>query len=179
MSASRIWPACSAAVAAVLAASAAAALEPGSCFHRTYSEAHLASQPAQSVRMLELRVEDAMPGTPDRTAIVRAMFTDAPEVYEAFLFCPASAQDTRRPERLACYVECDGGGFEAELRGADTLMLRTRGFVVEGSCGDSEGDGADMLETRWVSDAGAETTTFRLDRADPAGCMPVPAPAGH
>ncbi|GMG84060.1 hypothetical protein LNKW23_32740 [Paralimibaculum aggregatum] len=162
-------------VAGLPGLAAAGALDPGACYRRVYSAQHLAAQPAQSVRMLELLILPMQPGSPDRAAQVRAEFRDAPELFHAWLICPEGAEVTDgRRGALACFVECDGGGFEAWAEPAGNVILRTRGFLVEGSCGEPPEDGEDMPEVRWVRDAGAERTAYRLAPADPATCPPPP-----
>ncbi len=156
----------------------AQAVEPESCWRRVYTEDHLAAQPAQTVRWIEVAF-DAFPGEDDnREAFVRVQFRDAPEVLRAYLFCYRSAAERGMPADLppgafSCYVECDGGAFHAWRRDARTLLLRSEGFVVAGGCREP---GEDALpQFRRVIDEGDAATLYRLNRVDPASC-PRPAP---
>lgn len=150
---------------AVLAALGSASLAEQSCFSRSYSQAHLAANPKQTVETLSIRFEGPAHDGPStgEWGDVTVYFKADPRKYIQTLYCSTYAGARH------CGVECDGGSAALHWRGADTLLLKTSGFIVSGGC-----DGTGEI-TRMVKDAGADTTTFRLNRAAMSACPPLDA----
>ena len=160
-----------------------------SCFERTYSDAHLAANKMQVVRMLRVRLPQARSDEAKAWATFRkspAQIAEEQAAAEA-----ASAKNEEAPEEVAeasydttlicwapspgspegawqCGVECDGGSFTAWADGNGGLLLRTKGgFAVHGGCGEELEDGEDI---RWVTDLNAIQTTFRLSPVAETNC---------
>lgn len=151
-----------AAMALVLVA-AAPALAQQSCFTRVYSPEHLAKNPNQSVREMQVVFEGLAegPGTLGTSADVAVWFRDDHRRWTAGFYCPPEAEGG-----TLCAIDCDGGAFRARWKGADTILLTTEwGFNVGAGCGDGEDE-----ETRVVKDEGAERTTYLLRRAPMSAC---------
>ena len=139
------------------------------CWRRVYTDSHMASQPKQTVRVLQVRLPDRVGGGQDTGqygdayAEAWAIFRDSGQVYRTGLFCYPAPPGAPRGA-IACGVECDGGSFLAWRKTNGELLLRTHGgFVIQGGCGEAG-------ETRWVTDRGASKTTFKLFRVDLAQC---------
>jgi len=145
----------------VLAALAAGSAVAGSCYTRTYSAEHLRKNPNQTVAYLAIRFE----GGDDVIAHSRVRFRDSGRDWSNGLFCwtPDPARDGKAI--LGCSVECDGGSFLMRKRGADAILVTTRGgwMVGPGGCGNDD-------VYRYVKDRGAASTTFKLYRTDAADC---------
>lgn len=152
-------------LSAVLAALGSAGLAEQSCFSRSYSKAHLAANPDQTVETLSIRFEGPARDGPStgEWGDVTVYFKADPRKYIQTLYC--STYDGARH----CGVECDGGSAALRWINADTLLLKTSGFIVSGGC---DGDGE---ITRMVKDTGAASTTFRLNRVAMTACPPLDA----
>lgn len=145
----------------------AATLADERCFRREYSAQHLASQPNQTIRALEIRFEtQETEFEPLRAAYVTAWFRDREEPFTNQLGCWKPKDTTGYPvDLIGCAVDCDGGAFLSWYSENDTILIETSGFIVQGGCG-SEDD----LETRTVTDRGVEKTRFKLYWVDAATC---------
>ena len=144
-------------LATLIAATAGSAFAD-TCFRRTYSESHLNQNPAQTVRVIEVRFTD---GADDRQAFARVIFKDSPKLWTNGLYCWREDSGAQR-----CGVECDGGTFTVKVRDEKSIYLTTEGgFIVGGSCGEGE-----ELDIRHVTDNGAPKTVFRLDEVNVASC---------
>ena len=125
------------------------------CFVREYSDAHLAANPSQSVRALQVRFITEG----DYFAEAKAWFRDDDRIWKTSLECWDEDVATIR-----CAVECDGGSFTAPtVRGKDIVITTRGGFAVGPGCGSDEA-------TRYVTDAGAQETKFKLFRAEDSAC---------
>ncbi|MEO1493413.1 MAG: hypothetical protein AAFV19_14760 [Pseudomonadota bacterium] len=146
--------------AAMIAMAGQAAAE---CFTRTYSDAHLATTPNQTVRSISVLFG---PHGDPAQAKASVVFRDSAELWKIGVYCSAGGLPYDPDAPRWCGVECDGGTFTVRERGADTILLTTgRGFDVGTACAET-----DTEETRRVADRGAATTVFRLDRADRSAC---------
>lgn len=155
---------------------------PYGCFARDYSDAHLASNPQQSVRRMVLHggPNDGADGSPGFALLgIDVEFAaqgigveDAVpgKAYGQFFRCyPGPEQRDGWAEwietgKVLCHAECDGGTVQIARFDGDVLDLRTAGFTVELLEGESDCGGA------WLTDEGTGTVLFRLHRADPAIC---------
>lgn len=152
-------------LSAVLSALGSTGLAEQSCFSRSYSQAHLAANPKQTVKTLSIRFEGPAHDGPStgEWGDVTVYFKADSRKFTQTLYCSTYAGARH------CGVECDGGSAALRWTNADTLLLKTSGFIVSGGC-----DGTGEI-TRMVKDAGAETTTFRLNRAAMSACPPLVA----
>lgn len=152
-------------LSAVLATLGSAGLADQSCFSRSYSKAHLAANPKQTVETLSIRFEGPAHDGPStgEWGDVTVYFKADPRKYIQTLYCSTYAGVRH------CGVECDGGTAALYWTNADTLLVKTSGFVVSGGC-----DGAGEI-TWMVKDTSADTTTFRLNRAAMTACRPLDA----
>lgn len=145
-------------LATLIAATAGSAFAD-TCYRRTYSETHLQKNPAQTVRMIEVRFTD---GADNRQAFARVIFRDGPKLWTNGLYCWREDSGVQR-----CGVECDGGTFTVKAKDERSIYLTTKGgFNVGGSCGDGV-----EIDVRPVTDEGAAKTVYRLDEVNPASCQ--------
>lgn len=140
---------------------AAAQLPANGCYQRTYDAAHLSANPGQGVAELTLWLFDEAPGA--RAALLAARMADqgqgaadavAGQVLNQSAFCPEG--------EAACYVECDGGWFEATALADGGMMLATTHFAL----GEGEGCGGRSN----LAEAGAGATRYRLAAVPAAQC---------
>ena len=147
--------------AAVLAAALAGSVADAqqSCFTRTYSDAHLLTQPQQTVKEMQVVFSGSAtgPGRLGEFASVAVRFRGETTQWTSGLVC----FDATR-----CGVECDGGTFTVRWKGADTILLTTGGFIVGLGC---DGENTDE-DTRMVIDRGAQETTYLLRRTPVRNC---------
>lgn len=147
-----------------LVASSGVSAEPEmGCFARDYSDAHLASNPAQVVDQIVLRV--GRPTTTDIFATIGVTLANQGHVaasghggqsYQQFLFC------WRDSKALVCGVECDGGSMTVTRVSGDSITFRTNYLIV----GNPEGCGGfvDLAEFP------GQPVSYRLDRVSDSVC---------
>lgn len=166
-----------AAACALMASGALAETMPAGCYMRSYSGAHLAAHPAQTVAEILVDLSDQSPGGGYLgTAVVRARMAATPATlasgtanrwFDNMVLCerPGGAGWPAwvDPARLTCFAECDGGFFQVLRADAGTLLIRTETLSLSGdSCG---GHAA-------LGDEGAATTTYKLHAAPRSACAP-------
>lgn len=139
---------------------------PG-CYERIYTDAHLAKQPAQVVKLIRLKIgnwmtevarEGSMMVIPADQGHVRGQVIVGQPLMQ-FLICGNEAGDP------VCQVECDGGSLELRKISDISLTCRTRYMLV--GLGEECGGALDLAEVpgTWVS--------YRLDRVDDAKCQGI------
>lgn len=159
------------------------------CFERTYTAAHLAAHPDQTVSFIRFEHFPRVWGPIDAEGNVyfdREMWVvnyrvtlrlrrTGDQLYETSGTC--------RPEgdRLNCGVDCDGGSFTLHDDGTDTVLLKPSegGFAIF-SCGEgmelepatipADPDVAGMLTP------GKDDKAFRMSRVSGEDCVAPPVP---
>ena len=106
---------------------AAAVQAQQSCFARNYSSEHLAKNPGQTVRRMQIVFEGLAegPGTLGTSAGVAVWFRDDARRWTEGFYCPPEAEGG-----ALCAIDCDGGAIRMRWRDADTLLVTTDGFIV-------------------------------------------------
>lgn len=140
-----------------------------SCYQRVYSDAHLAKHPQQKVTYMRL---DHFPlfsgpfGADDQPMIY-------PDAREIVLFLTVHMRGIDQElentgfcwpdgDGMSCGIECDGGQFALEDRGADRILLRLKNEIYFADCG--EGDIA--------LDPEPDDRAFLLHRLPAGDCVP-------
>ncbi|MCP3971522.1 MAG: hypothetical protein GY717_14635 [Rhodobacteraceae bacterium] len=153
-----------AAVVTALAGGAALADgPPPGCYHRDYTDAHLAKHPNQVVDWITMIVEHDQYGhdvarmrvyTANQGHVRRS--GHGHRVFDQFLFC---WDDGRRAR---CGVECDGGGFVMTRYTGKSLTFETRNLWI----GDTDecGGAIDLAEIP------GRAVKYRLDRVSASIC---------
>ena len=143
-------------LALALAPVLAAAQGPAAgCYARTYSQAHLASQPAQVVARLGLRIDGPLDAAGTSGELV-AVLADQGRAREAGLGRAALTQALFCYEDAAgpvCGVDCDGGLARLDVAPDGALLLTTDYLMVGGAC---DVGGFDLVERV------GEDVTYRL-----------------
>jgi hypothetical protein len=138
------------------------------CFVRRYDAAHLARHPKQKVGAMKLLVTAEIPEGESSLAYsfrLGVKYRQRAGDFDSSGFCNhALAQDAGDEIRLACGVDCEGGGINVALskddRSAIVRLERIR--IWQNNKPDDE------AEQELV--AGADDRIFRLDRAEPGEC---------
>ena len=138
---------------------------PLGCFTRTYSDAHLAKNPDQIVRSMQLRIHRD-PNFGDVIADLGVEFANQGRVkgtksagafMDQILICWDDGG------RFGCSVECDGGWFTVSRQTSDSITIATDGLWV----GDVEGCGG--AET--IEEIAGQTVKYKLLASDIAACV--------
>ncbi len=139
------------------------------CYEREYSEQHMQSHPAQTVKKLRLKFYKNEYYSEDSLGLdVKALIKRTVEktnflgkkvkrvVYRPFansMFCQVQG------ERLRCGIDCDGGSatiqWDIATKDREILMIN-KGFVLHGGCGEEEG------ETIWLTPTKGGDDVFKL-----------------
>lgn len=150
---------------------AGAALAEGpdlGCYARTYSDAHLAQNPAQVVQRMVLRTRwddhsdtyaEMWVETADQGHVAAA--GQGRQLLEQTLTCWSQGNTD------FCGVECDGGSFSVVQQDARGLTLQTSYLMV----GDVEGCGGAVD----LAEAPGQTTRYRLNRVGDTICEAMTA----
>ncbi len=151
--------------AALIAATPVAAEEiPRGCFHRLYTDKHLANHPAQIVRELTLAVYDA-PESDDIWADMVAVLADQGRMTGSHNVGKPLDQVLNcwsKGARHQCAVDCDGGSFRFTRITPDSITIETSYLTIGPAeeCGGSE----NMVEVL------GEPVRYRLSRVDAKHC---------
>ncbi|WP_157961668.1 hypothetical protein [Acuticoccus kandeliae] len=151
-----------------LAFSDLVALKDGAdaCWVRDYDNAHLARHPDQTVTRMALSLDvfhDSDPQTPSLGFLLTARRRGGDGEPGAVGRCQ------QRDDGVACYAECDGGGFllrRASSPGAILLDMRHVGWLRLHDCDETEGD----TPRNPPLTPGKDDAVFRLDAAPMARC---------
>lgn len=142
----------------------ASAQDISGCWSRTYSDSHLASQPAQVVQRIAIFFSDVQ-ANGERWADMQvatanqghvAKTGQGGQVFAQGLICFAPAKNGT----TTCAVECDGGSAEMFLRADGRLDLVTSYLTV----GTTDGCGG-IVD---IAERPGHAVTYRMSRA-PAG----------
>ena len=131
----------------------AGAAQADTCYSRAYSDDHLAKNPDQNVRVLNIsfHTDGAL------TAIVSAQFRDDDATYRNTFGC---AEPPWVDEGV--WLCTDGNFFMTRGYGARSILVYTDGgFIVNGPEG---------AEPRWVIDADTTESMFKLFKAPAERC---------
>lgn len=148
---------------AVLAGPAGAEGPDAGCYVRDYSDAHLASQPAQVVDWLQLWVYQG--DNQNKLANMLVGFSNqghvagtqhAGQVLDQFLLC--FDYDGHK----GCTVECDGGNFFVTRDSGDTMTIETDYLMVGET--DSCGGAVDLAEVT------GKAVRYKLNRVAASQC---------
>lgn len=146
------------------------------CFVRRYDAAHLARHPEQKVKAVVLLVtgetkvtnpEEFKEVGPYSNYVFRVgvRLRDRAGAFESTGYCghPRVTEEAPGTFRLACSIDCDGGGIGIAMANKDkaTLVSLTRMRIWQEDNRDDEG--SDL-------NGGADDRLFRLDRADIEDC---------
>lgn len=151
---------------AFLLMAGAAAADPLGCYVRTYSDDHLAKNPAQIVRSLSLNITKDDGDAGQVFADMNVEFANqgrlagrktAGRTMSSYLICWNDGAT------FGCSVECDGGGFVLTRQTSDSITIETSNLwvgAVEG-CGGME----DLAELP------GQPVKYLLRAADPLNCV--------
>ena len=152
----------------LLAATPLSAQEiPQGCFHREYSEKHMAGHPAQFVKELTLKIyqatgyEDIWADLLAQTA-KRGRVADHPQAGKAL---DQALNCWSKRGKHQCAVDCDGGSFEIVRGKSNSITIETSYLTI----GPAEecGGAINMVEVL------GEPVRYRLNRVDPEVCAPL------
>ena len=163
-------------LSAVYATSLTAQDIPTGCYVREYSKEHLKQNPAQIVDRMSILFDP-----PDSEgygwADVQVLLADQGH----------AARDGYGGKRVSGgginvngslrfdSSSCDGGGFEVIASDANTITIKTYGFVLGAGCGEWDEEGEDItssLSEGLRDDAGLQISTrYILNRAELAACQ--------
>lgn len=141
------------------------------CFERSYSDAHLAKNPAQVVRRIMLRlrwqdqaytVGDMWVETSDQGHVAASGLGG--QMFSQFLLCWSEGQTD------LCAVECDGGSFSVVRQDRDGLTFQTSYLLVGALYGC--GGAVDLAEVP------GQTVRYRLNRVSDRACVVMAAEVG-
>ena len=151
---------------ALLAATTAAAETPLGCFTRTYSDDHLAKNPAQIVRSMQVNITKDDGDAGQVFADMGVEFANqgriagrktAGRFMDQFLIC---SDETRG---FSCFVECDGGSFTVTRMTADSITIETSGLWV------GNVDGCGGMED--IAEVPGQKMKYLLRVSDPLACV--------
>jgi hypothetical protein len=142
------------------------------CWQRSYSKAHLAKHPDQTVTFIRFAHLPSLAEGPDSVssqsgrsfspyADIEASFRGDDRLYGNGLVCSLDSATLR------CGVECDGGAMQFRFKADGALLIdfrQTGSLVLESDCGEEGG-----MQMRELGNA-ADDKLFRLDPVDPAQC---------
>lgn len=137
------------------------------CFTRRYDAGHMARHPKQKVAAMKLLVTVGHPPEESSTPYSFRLgfkYRHRKGEWDSSGACHAvQSKDTEDEVRLACSVDCDGGGIQIGLgKTADATRVRLeRVRIWQNSRPDDEGQ---------ELSAGADDKIFRLDRTDMKEC---------
>lgn len=154
-------------ISALLIAFPALADPPAGCFARTYSDAHLAQNPAQVVKDISISFDPNFePGHPWMDVEVEiadqghaAGTGQGGNMYGQIARC---FEDARAGTGWSCAVECDGGVMRIDRLSDADLLVRLEYFVL--NTGDDCGGEVDLAEVP------GQTVAYKLLRQPDAAC---------
>lgn len=152
-------------LSAALIALGSTGIAQKSCFAREYSADHMGKNPNQVVKSIAIRFEGP---ANDKSSVgewgdVTAYFNDTSTKFAQTLYCQVI------DGKQWCGVECDGGGAEITWKDRDTILIKTKSFIMSGGCDGSETD-------MWfVKDLNAKFTTYRVNHTSMDACPPLDA----
>jgi hypothetical protein len=143
------------------------------CFARRYDAVHLARHPKQTVKRMILLVKSEL--LPEDKILnysfaLRFTFRDRKGTFDSAGDCGpvGPAENAADRLQLGCGVDCDGGGFSAELVNNDTqLRVSIDSIAIWNSKSAADVDDRDGFN------AGADDHVFLLDRTDLGACKPL------
>jgi hypothetical protein len=141
------------------------------CFVRRYDAAHLRQHPQQKTTAMKLLVSAEMvpeDKQPNYSFTLGVTFRDRKGHFDTMGSCghPMAEQETGDKLVLGCGVDCDGGGLQIEMAGADkSVIVRIERVAIWNN--DKPDDERDSF------DAGADDKAFRLDRVGIEECKPL------
>ncbi|MCB1390881.1 MAG: hypothetical protein KDK12_17330 [Rhodobacteraceae bacterium] len=147
---------------ALLAAPATAQSWPEGCFTRQYGADHLASQPAQIVDRIALRLRHDENGTNFRLIVrLAAQGHAGADGFGGMVMSEEGFCTDGQP----CYVYCDGGGFTLSAAHDDSIDITTTYMRI------ARGDACDgTSEVSDLSEGPGQSTTYRLFRSRDVLC---------
>ncbi|MEC7763953.1 MAG: hypothetical protein VX874_18765 [Pseudomonadota bacterium] len=134
------------------------------CYHRTYSEDHIASHPKQVVSALS--VAFGIDEYDQYGASVWVNTTNGGHVKDTDLALRTFEQGLLCYDeggRVMCAVECDGGFFEVTRDTGDSIDLTLTYLWV----GDTEGCGGAVD----IAEVSGEPVVYRLYKSQPEACV--------
>lgn len=161
-------------VVLMLATTAVAQAPQQGCFVRSYDAAHLQAHPEQGVAALRLWFYSETTDRPSPAAIIEARMADQGQGARDGVGGQTLTQDALCEASGDCFVECDGGHFEAQSLADGRVQIETSSFAIGDA--DSCGGSSDLAEQSGTP------TTYVLNPAPTAACEtlaqfhPLPGP---
>ncbi len=139
----------------------------GACYTRSYSAAHLARHPNQTVKKITIKLTRTSPWTANEGEFMQVLVNQkkAPRKnLRQAMSCFESSGE------VICPVDCDGGAMYVTALKDDKLTVANNNLTLKGGCGEEE-DETIYLETIVGGD-----DSFVLNKAPIADCAKVPFP---
>ncbi len=142
------------------------------CFAASYSDAHMKSHPAQTVKAMGLKFEKNEADYGDMILMnIKAQIKTKKGVkpYHSGMACKFNEANTE----MNCWIDCDGGSatiqWDLKNDGNDNIKLINKGFVMYGGCGDDVADG-DMI---WLAPKKGGDDIFKFKKLDAKACAKI------
>jgi hypothetical protein len=139
----------------------------GACYTRTYSAAHLARHPKQTVKNITVKLTRTSPWTSNEGEFMQVLVNQktAPRKnLRQAMSCFESSGE------VICPVDCDGGAMYVNALKDGKLTIANNNLTLKGGCGEDE-DETIYLETIVGGD-----DSFVLDEAPMSACAKVDFP---
>jgi hypothetical protein len=139
----------------------------GACYTRSYSAAHLARHPKQTVKNITVKLTRTSPWTSNEGEFMQVLVNQktAPRKnLRQAMSCFESSGE------VICPVDCDGGAMYVNALKDGKLTIANNNLTLKGGCGEDE-DETIYLETIVGGD-----DSFVLDEAPMSACAKVDFP---
>ena len=141
--------------------------EGGTCFTRSYSAAHLARNPLQTVKDITIKLTRTSPWTSNEGEFMQVLVHQKKSPRKALrqaMSCFESGGE------VICAVDCDGGSMVVNALKDGKLTITNNNLTLKSGCGEDE-DETIFLETKTGGD-----DTFVLTEAPMSACAKVGFP---
>jgi hypothetical protein len=139
----------------------------GACYTRSYSAAHLARNPLQTVKDITVKLTRTSPWTTSEGEFMQVLVHQKKSPRKALrqaMSCFESGGE------IICAVDCDGGSMVVNALKDGKLTITNNNLTLKGGCGEDE-DETIFLETKTGGD-----DTFVLNVAPMSTCAKVDFP---
>lgn len=141
--------------------------EGGTCFTRSYSSAHLARHPKQTVKNITIKLSRTSPWTANDGEFMQVLVNQkkAPQKnLRQAMSCFESDGE------VVCAVDCDGGAMYVTALKDGKLTVSNQNLTLKGGCGEDED------ETIYLQTIAGGDDSFVLSEAPMAACAKVDFP---